>query len=721
MNAASILRDTLRDARLRRGLDAALAGLPWAAMVGVAAWRFSGVIAAIIVVLVAVAAIAAFALHRARRLDHHWLVRELDARRPDMEDSADLLFAQAGSLLALPRLQLARLQQRIETARMPDLRPRWSAKAIATGFGVAAVAIAALLLWPARPPASFDEVVAAIGGTEAKPTQTRLLEQQLRIVPPAYTRLPAREEATLDAKAPQGTRLQWTLRFAPQPGAAELVYHDGRSVALTREGDVWHGSDVLTRSALYRIVLHDAPPLTPAVRHRLDAIADRPPTLRVIEPDRSLSLMKPGQRGWALTFEAGDDYGLAANARLRIMLAQGSGENITFREQTVAVRGSGGATQKRYVQRVDLSALGYAVGDDLIVQLRVEDNRSPSPQSANSASLILRWPPDLGNESTGLEGMVKKVMPAYFRSQRQIIIDAETLLKQKRKLDAAQYTERSDGIGVDQRILRLRYGQFLGEEAEGGPKPPPTSDEQGDTAHAEEGAAADADHDHAPAADSQAFGQETSVLEEYGHTHDHAEAATLLDPETRTTLKAALDQMWQSELNLRQGHPELALPYAYKALGFIKQVQQATRIYLARVGTELPPIDESRRMGGDRAGLARRDDALVAATAADPTLANLWRALDEAPAASAAGATDVDFAVLERWLREHPSQLADPLAFIAVMETLRADPACVPCRRELRALLWPLLPRPASTVPRRDDGGAAGRRYLDALREERAR
>jgi hypothetical protein len=320
--------------------------------------------------------------------------------------------------------------------------------------------------------------------------------------------------------------------------------------------------------------------------------------------------------------------------------------------------------------------------------------------------------------------MVKKVLPAYFRSQRQIIIDAEALLKQRRKLDAERYLERSDGIGVDQRILRLRYGQFLGEETDGGPKPPPTNDAQDEAAHQDDATAAADAHGHADAATpaaTPAFGQESAVLEEYGHTHDHAEAATLLDPETRATLKAALDQMWQSELNLRQGHPERALPHAYRALRFIKQVQQATRIYLARVGPELPPIDESRRLGGDRAGLSRRDDPLVAATAPDPTLAGLWRALDDVPPGERAQAPAVDFTALERWLRDNQARLADPLAFVAAIEALRADPDCVPCRRDLRALLWPLLPRPAATVPRRDDGDAAGRRYLDALRQEGGR
>ncbi|HWJ04374.1 MAG TPA: hypothetical protein VNS57_01135 [Steroidobacteraceae bacterium] len=728
MTAAGILHETLRGARVRRGLDVTLTCLPWLVAAAAVAWRVGGEATAATTLVLGVVATLGLAWHRTRSLDTRWLVRELDAQRPDMDDSADLLFASADSLTSLERLQLARLQQRIESSAMPDLRPGWSSREIGFGMAVAALTIAAVALWPAQSPATASKALPSTTASADAPMQTRLVQQRLRIAPPAYTRLPARDSDALDAKAPQGTQLQWTLRFEPQPSAVELVYHDGRRVALARNGDSedWTATDTLARSALYRIVLHDAPPLQPAKLHRLDAIVDRPPLLRVVVPERSLSLVQPNQRAWALQFEASDDYGVATGAHLRITLAQGSGENVTFRELTEQVHGSGTATLKRYVRQLDLASLKLAVGDDLIVQLRVADNRAPTPQEAASPSLILRWPPDTGDETAALEGLVKKALPAYFRSQRQIIIDAEGLLKEKRKLDATRYLARSDAIGVDQRLLRLRYGQFLGEEAEGSPRPPPTSDAADEHAHdtagqadehAEANAAGGSAHDHEhPPTRAATFGEAGAVLEEYGHTHDIAEAATLLDPETRATLKAALDQMWQSELHLRQGRPDRALPYAHEALKFIKQVQQASRIYLARVGTELPPIDESRRLTGERAGLARRDDVLVAATTPDPALADLWRALGEAPSPQAA---PLDVAAVEGWLREHSARLADPLAFAAVMESLRADPECADCRRELRALLWPLLPRPATAVERRDDGGDAGRRYLDALGDER--
>ena len=724
---AHLLQQLSRPARVRSMFDDALVWLPLPLLLAVAAWRWQGTAVATLVALAGLLSLAAFAWWRARSFDQAWLVRQLDARRVDMEDSTDLLFAAGADLNPLQQLQRARLQERLRAGNAPDLRPAWSTSRIAATWIAGAIGIAALLYWPS-PQATSTRLAPSAEDSPVVAGVPRLVAQRLRITPPAYTGMPVRNEASLDAKAPQGSRLQWTLHFEPQPEAAELVFHDGTRLALVREGEDWSAQRTLDRSVLYRVQPRTEQP-QPATRlYRLDAIADKPPQIKVITPDRSLSLVTPGQRTWPLLFEVSDDHGVAANAQLRITLAQGEGENITFREQTLNVRGSGSASLKRFAPQVDLAALGFAVGDDLIAQLSASDNRSPAPQLVRSPSLILRWPSDLGNESTGLDGMVKKVLPAYFRSQRQIIIDAEALLKEKKKLAADTFVERSDAIGVDQRILRLRYGQFLGEESEGQQKLMPTNDaeenkadEHSDHAEGEDADATTAatptdDHNHAAGEAPKTFGNQADVLQEYGHTHDHAEAATLLDPETRATLKQALDQMWQSELHLRQGDPKQALPYAYKALGFIKQVQQATRIYLARVGPELPPIDETRRLTGDRAGLVRRELALASLDDDDIVPATMWRALEEAP-----GAAPVEWEpqlqALERWLRSNESRVRDPLSFVAAIDAVRGDPQCIECRRTLRGLLWTALSRPPAHVPRREQGDASGARYLDALRE----
>ncbi len=307
------------------------------------------------------------------------------------------------------------------------------------------------------------------------------------------------------------------------------------------------------------------------------------------------------------------------------------GENVAFRERTIAIGGSGGAKRRRFAARIDLAAIGFGEPGDLVAQLIVADNRAPAPQLVRGPSLILRRPAAALAES-GIEASVRRVMPAYFTSQRQIIIDAEALIAQRGKLAPDAFVARSDAIGADQRLLRLRYGQFMGEETGGGATAAmPTSDaEEGAEEGAEQGSetAGHDDHDHAGAPPaSPAFGAIGDVTAEYGHTHDESEAATLLDPGTRATLRKVLDAMWQSERALRQGEPRRALPFANTALKFLKQVQQATRIFLQRTGTQLPPVDEARRLTGKRDGIAQPVLPVLVVPAGDAVPAAAWRAL----------------------------------------------------------------------------------------------
>ena len=713
------LQQAWQRARRRRAAITLLLGLPWALASAALALRVSGFDIACVVATVALLIIAAAATMRARQLDRRWLQRRLDASGAS-EDSADLLFADGAALNPLQQRQRTHVLAALEH-NLPELRPRWPRRAVALCW-IGGIAVAVLALgWPhsgaPRPTAP------ASPQSSAKAGPLRLQSTRLRIDAPAYTGQPTRTQNALDAKVAADSRLSWSLRFDRAPSNAWLQFHDGRRLPLRERNGEWQAQDVARTPVLYRVV--SEPALAETRLHRLDVVADRAPTVRVIEPATSLVLGTPGQRQWTLRFEAGDDHGVSARATLSITITQGSGENITFVRRSVTLSGSGEVKARRFAHTLDLAALGAQPGNDVIAQLEVRDNHAPAAQVGRSSSVILRLPSAEAVLGAELEGRIKKTLPAYFRSQRQIIIDAEALIRQRRSLAADDFIKRSDAIGVDQRILRLRYGQFLGEESEGGAEPPPTSDlptsdaptadahdHDDDHEHAQAGAHDGHDHDHGATAGNAdmppVFGGATDVLSEYGHTHDHAEAATLLDPQTRATLKAALDQMWSSEGELRQGRPEQALPFAYKALAFIKQVQQAERIYLARVGPELPPIDEGRRLGGDRAGLASRELPLAARTPPDPAIVEAWQRLGDGD-----GTPDLD--ALATWQQRNAAFLPDALDLAAAIEQLRIEPDCRDCRQSLRAQLWRALQRPLPQVMRRTATDAMGQRYLDAL------
>ncbi|HDS1145012.1 MULTISPECIES: hypothetical protein [Stenotrophomonas] len=719
------LQHAWQRARRRRALTTLLLGLPWALAATVLALRLAGFDIACVAGTVSLLACAALATARARQLDPQWLQRQLDGSGAS-EDSADLLFADAATLNPLQQRQRAHVLATLQRAT-PELRPRWPRKALALSW-VAGLAIVVLALgWPRSNPGSTPARTSVPGSTVAA-GPVHLQSTRLRIDAPAYTGQATLTQNALDAKVAADSRLSWSLRFDRAPDKAWLQFHDGRRLPLSEQDGQWQAQDVARAPMLYRVV--SEPALAETRLHRLDVVADRAPSVRVLEPAASLVLGTPGQRQWSLRFEASDDYAVATQATLSITVTQGSGENITFVRRSIGLTGSGEATARRFAHTLDLATLGAQPGSDVIAQLEVRDNHAPTPQTGRSSSVILRLPSAEVALGAELEGRIKKTLPAYFRSQRQIIIDAEALIRQRHGLAADDFVKRSDAIGVDQRILRLRYGQFLGEESEGAPKPPPTSDlptsdaptadghddeheHDHDHSHgAEAGAHDEHGHDHggnaANADTPPVFGSATDVLSEYGHTHDHAEAATLLDPQTRATLKAALDQMWSAEGELRQGRPEQALPFAYKALAFIKQVQQAERIYLARVGPELPPIDEGRRLGGDRAGLASRELPLAARTAPDPAIVEAWQRLGD-------DASVPDLDALATWQQRNAAYLPDALDLAAAIEQLRIEPGCGDCRQRLRAQLWRALQRPLPQAMRRSAADAMGQRYLDAL------
>jgi hypothetical protein len=693
MSRDSLFHQWTAPARRRRFADTVALSLPLAAALAIILWRWSGPLPAIACAAVALAVALLLARRRAAQYDVPWLIRRLDATRPELEDSSALLFRN-DKLPPLAALQRSRIADRLDQGAPRDLAPDWSSRAIMILGLIAIFLIAGALLWP-RAGEGPPTLSPSQEGLPARPGVPRLIAQNLRIIPPAYTGLPVRDSASLDARVPQGARLEWTLRFDPPANAPRLLPLAGPPLPLRRADADWQASRTADTAFLYRVDAAGrraaAPPL-----HRIDTIADTPPQVRALIP--ALTLVKAGQRSWSPVFAATDDYGVAVTARLRVTLAVGEGENVTFSERETPVSGSGPARDRRFAPRLDFSSFGFAAGGDMVVQLIVRDTRSPAPQEARGPSIILRWPSARQPESSGLTGMVNTTLPAYFRSQRQIIIDIEALLKQRRALSPDRYLARSTSIGGDQQILRGRYSQFLGGEEEGEPDLPTADGHSEGDGH---------DHGGPPAAPSSGFGAPEDVLASFGHPHDESPAASL-DPETRALLKQAVDAMWESERDLKQGRPDLALPPAYTALRFIKQVQQATRIFLSRVGPELPPIDPARRMTGKRDGIASRTLAISAVERADAPAAAAWAAL-------ASGSRAVPFDTLDRWVRANAGRLPDALALTGAIDAVRQEPGCARCRDRLRRLLWPAMERPAGRLKPRPPANARGARYLDAI------
>jgi hypothetical protein len=269
-----------------------------------------------------------------------------------------------------------------------------------------------------------------------------------------------------------------------------------------------------------------------------------------------------------------DDYGISASA-ISATIASGTGESVAFREQRIAfddfVPGGKSYTLKK---QFDLQQLKMIPGDELYLYITATDNRK---REKRSDMFIVRIEDTTGLMS--LEGLASgiDIKPEYFRSQRQIIIETEQLLKDRAVFSREAFNNKSNDLGIDQKLLRLRYGKFLGEETD-----------------TEIGGHDDAGHNEQDADD---------IVDQYTHKHDNAEDATFFDAETKKQLKATLAEMWKAELQLRSLQPKDALPFEYKALRLLKDLQQKTRAYVSKTGIKTTPLDPKKRLSADLDGI----------------------------------------------------------------------------------------------------------------------
>ncbi len=215
-------------------------------------------------------------------------------------------------------------------------------------------------------------------------------------------------------------------------------------------------------------------------------------------------------------------------------------------------------------------------GDELYFYIQAQDNLSQ--QSRTDVYIVAIQ--DTA-QLLSMDGLISgvNVKPEYFRSERQIIMDSENLLRDRDRISKESFNNRSNDIGSDQKLLRLRYGKFLGEEAESDIDPK-------------------ADENDA-VADPKNYGNAAVVLDKYTDKHDNAEDAQFFDPGVKAQLKATLTEMWKAELQLRLNNPQVALPFEYKALRLLKDLQQKSRMYVAKTAYNPAPLKMEKRLTGD--------------------------------------------------------------------------------------------------------------------------
>lgn len=428
-------------------------------------------------------------------------------------------------------------------------------------------------------------------------------EVRISITSPSYTKLGSEEFEFENISIPEQTVLNWTVETNEAVESARLLFSNGEAVEMkSKSGSgLYSTSMIAEETRIYQFELSNADTTVFSSFKSFEVITDQPPGFVILQPIEQRDFITPQKRTFNIEVEIGDDYGVI-ETEIKATLAKGSGENVRFREEIFPFDELSGIGSNQVKGRSTLNAdsLGMEPGDELYFYITASDNK-PEPQLARSDTYFIIYA-DSG-ETTAIEvaGLGVDLLPEYFRSQRQIIIDTEKLLADKPSITIAEFNDRSESIGYDQNLLRQRYGEYLGQEDEMVSSTSVVQSESAVTGGHEDNTESEDGHDH-EAEELNGMGltnaesEATSIIpDEFLHDHGAAEMNTLFAQSPRAMLKEAVDNMWNAELYLRTRQPEKALPFEYAALELLKAVQQANRQYTRKAGYELPPIDEAEK------------------------------------------------------------------------------------------------------------------------------
>ncbi|WP_299456899.1 hypothetical protein [uncultured Microscilla sp.] len=603
-----------------------------------------------------------------RQITLYDVAQYLNKHHPTLENSSELLLLPEEDLNLLAKMQRQKVSLALLGAVSKATLPHQLPKAALTllGSGMLASLLFTLNFGVAHLPKGTQKNIASdtLNNTTQLPKHLPASIQSIQAIvqAPAYTRLGAQVAPELNIKAVENSMIRWKVRFKGDITQAAIVFNTGDSLRLQpnpQRTNEYVAQWRLKEKGFYQLVFRQTTQKAALSASNewqsseffsLTPVPDTRPKLSLAGINDYEELEFKPNIDISFNAKITDDYGVT-DAYIVATVSKGQGESVKFREQKLRFGNFvPGRRSHQLHKTLNLQKLGMAPGDELYFFVEAIDNKNPQAQKGRTEMFFVSIQDTTREQLTAEMGNGVNKLPDYFRSQRQLIIDTEKLLRNKATMPRDSFEYRSNGIGVDQKILRLRYGKFLGEEYEvsiGGDerhdghnhdhehhkhddkgkrdtvryKDKKTGkiitevhyegDGHGDHDHGhsqwkkrtsslEVLKRNEKDHKHRPKSAAPSNNPNDYVPTSVMHLHNLMEEATFFDEVLKKQLKEALVNMWQSELHLRTHRPKASLPYQYKALKLIKQIQQKSRVYVERIGFEPPPIKEKeKRLKGE--------------------------------------------------------------------------------------------------------------------------
>lgn len=373
----------------------------------------------------------------------------VDTKIPETHWSTELVLKPVSEVSGLGRLQRQRLDG-VLGERLPKLQPPHQ---IFRAMGL--LLLLAVLGWglgqtpwfsklsptelPGDEQIQFTPVLGDTLGTIEAP---QLIEQSISLVYPKYTALPPRRQNSPNITALAGTRVVWELQF---DGAIDSVYFENNAgrIQFDKIRDRYTLQMTMAESSFYNFRFIGKGGEQRTDLYALRVLKDSLPEVTVMDSPRYRYFDVGDTKDFELKVSLRDDFGIAS-ANIIATVSKGSGESVKFREERLAFPSFQKGLKRQMVQRgIDLDSLGMDVGDELYFYIEVLDNRRPQQQLARSETYFALIKDTITDNFAVEGGMGVDLMPAYFRSQRQLIIDTEKLLAQKGALSKETFNRRS--------------------------------------------------------------------------------------------------------------------------------------------------------------------------------------------------------------------------------------------------------------------------------------
>lgn len=553
------------------------------------------------------------------KLNEYKVTVYLNQHFPSLQNSSDLLLKENEELTRLQQLQKIRTTQAFETL-YPSIRlPHRLLQAI--GILVISIIVSFTLTSFAPLLVHKESKTQSNGSTTNTSTAivapAQVKQTNITITPPAYTNLKAQHTTSWALSFAEGSTIQWTIEFTAGVKNPSLIFSGKENIPLkASDAGIYSLRKTITETGFYQLAWTTEQGETKhSDFYKLEVIKDLPPVITVHKLNQFTELEFSNSATVEVHATLSDDYGLN-HAHIIATVSKGSGESVKFREDKFSFEKPATIHGKHIdaTRKLNLAKLGMEPGDELYFYVVTFDTKQPVPNRSRTETYFISLRDTTKQETVVDDGLGVDLMPDYFRSQRQIIIDTEKLLKEKKQIAKQTFQSKSNELGYDQKVLRLRYGEFLGEEFESGigPQENPAEEDHEEDITKKYGHVHDTENEHNLVEEKKdghdhhhhTEGKEgetdkNGIPAGFVHEHDSEEEATFFTQSIRAKLKAALTIMWDAELHLRLYEPEKSLPFQYKALKLLKEISQDSRIYVHRTGFDPPPLKEEKRMTGD--------------------------------------------------------------------------------------------------------------------------